>query len=410
MVGVFERAFTVAKVFRAEKHNTSRHLLEITQLDGEMGFIEDYDEVLQVVEQAVRDIFKYLHENYSHELKLWDVELPKLPDGRFPKVKVKEALKIIEKRLKKSAKRDELDVDPEDEREIAKWAMEKYGSEVLWLLNFKNDKNFYTWNNPEDKDESLSYDLVCRGLEWLSGTHRIHKYDILLERFLKQGLKPQNYEHYLQAFKYGIPSEAGFSFGLERMTQQIFKLENIREATLFPSDLKRIAGAKIQSGPVKGEDLIVDKIREVLNNRGIKFDFFEHEATVTSEDAARVRGTKPEEGVKALILKDKKMNGGDENIMVCLPGNARIDMKKLEKITGGKYSFETPEEIKEKFGLEVGGVPPFGSILGLRTYFDKAVLSEKYSSFNCGSKYKSIRMESKDLVDVVSPEVVEIMQ
>ena len=405
MLGVFERAFTVSKVFRAEKHNTSRHLMEITQLDGEMGFISDYDEVLQVVEQTVKDIFEFLHANYSRELKLWGVKLPKLPEGRFPKVKVKEALKIIEKRLDKNAKRDELDVDPEDEREIAKWAFEKYGSEVLWLLNFKKDKNFYTWNNPDDKDESLSYDLVCRGLEWLSGTHRIHKYDVLLERFLKQGLKPQHYEHYLQAFKYGIPSEAGFSFGLERMTQQIFKLENIREATLFPSDLKRIAGAKIHAEVVKGEDLIVNKIREILSNRHIEFNFFEHEATVTSDDAARVRGTKPEEGVKALILKNKK---NDENIMVCVPGNARIDIKKLEKLTVGKYSFETPEEIKEKFGLEVGGVPPFGNILGLRTYFDKSVLEEEYSSFNCGSKYKSIRMLSKDLVEVVGPEIVEI--
>jgi len=245
MVGAFERAFTVTPVFRAEKHNTTRHLMEITQMDGEMGFIENYDEVLEVIESVVRKILESIGEKNKTELDLWQATLPKLPEGRFPKVKVKEALKIIEERTGRSSNREELDLDPEDEREIAKWALEKYNSDFLWLLNFKKDKNFYTWNNPEDNDESLSFDLECRGLEWLSGTHRIHDYEKLLENMKKQGLSLEHYEHYLEAFKYGIPSEAGFSLGLERMTQQIFELKNIREATLFPSDLDRIAGQRI---------------------------------------------------------------------------------------------------------------------------------------------------------------------
>lgn len=248
MVGAFERVFTVTPVFRAEKHNTTRHLMEITQMDGEMGFIEDYDEVLQVIERVVRKILKNIAEKNKAELDLWQATLPKLPEGRFPKVKVKEALKIIEERTGKSSKRSELDLDPEDEREIAAWALEKYNSDFLWLLNFKKDKNFYTRNNPEDGDESLSFDLECRGLEWLSGTHRINDYEKLLENMKKQGLSLEHYEHYLEAFKYGIPSEAGFSLGLERMTQQIFELKNIREATLFPSDLDRLAGQRLSKG------------------------------------------------------------------------------------------------------------------------------------------------------------------
>jgi nondiscriminating aspartyl-tRNA synthetase len=245
MVGVFEKVFTITPVFRAEKHNTTRHLMEITQMDGEMGFIESYEEVLEVVESVVRDIFSYLEENHKTDLELWDAGLPKLPEGEFPRVKVKEALRIIEERTGKTVQRPELDLDPEDEREIAKWALEKYNSDFLWLLNFKKDKNFYTWNDKENPDESLSYDLECRGLEWLSGTHRIHNYEILFQRMKDQGLSLEHYEHYLEAFKYGIPSEAGFSLGLERMTQQIFGLKNIREATLFPSDLGRIAGQRI---------------------------------------------------------------------------------------------------------------------------------------------------------------------
>ncbi len=244
MTGIFERVFTIGTVFRAEKHNTIRHLMEITQLDGEMGFIDDYDEVLVVIEQVTRDIFGYLEKNFKKELDLWKVTLPKLPEGRFPKLKIKEAHKIIEERTGKSAKREELDMDPEDEKEIAKYIFEKFGTDFLWLLNFKKDKNFYTWNNPDDPDESLSYDLECRGLEWLSGTHRIHIYEKLVENMKKQGLSGDDAKHYLQAFQYGMPSEAGFSFGLERMTKQIFGFNNIREATLFPSDLNRVAGAR----------------------------------------------------------------------------------------------------------------------------------------------------------------------
>lgn len=256
MVGVFERVFTIAKVFRAEKHNTTRHIMEVVQMDGEMGFIKSYDEVLVVIEKVVRDILGYLQGNCKYELELHNVELPKLPTDSFPKVKVKEALKIIEERTGKSAERDELDLEPEDEREIAKWALEKFQSDFVWLLNFKKDKNFYTWNNvvggaagvteqTADADESLSYDLECRGLEWLSGTHRIHNYEKLLENLKRQGLNPEHYVHYLDAFKYGIPSEAGFSFGLERVTKQIFNFENIREATNFPCDLNRVAGYPI---------------------------------------------------------------------------------------------------------------------------------------------------------------------
>lgn len=244
MIGAFERVFTVTPVFRAEKHSTTRHIIELTQLDGEMAFIESYHDVMAVVEQVMRDIIEHLGKKCSKELALHKVELPKIPKQPIPKIKVKEALAIIEKRTGKSAKREELDVDPEDERELGKWALEEHNSDFLWLINFKKDKNFYTWNDPDNPDESLSYDLLFRGLELLSGTHRIHLYDKLVDNMEKQGLNKKYFNHFLQAFKYGMPSEGGFSFGLERLTQQVFQLKNIRQATLFPSDLKRIAGAK----------------------------------------------------------------------------------------------------------------------------------------------------------------------
>ncbi|MBD3280165.1 aspartate--tRNA(Asn) ligase [Candidatus Dojkabacteria bacterium] len=405
MVGVFERVFTIAKVFRAEKHNTSRHIMELTQLDGEMGFIETFDEVLDVVEIVVRDILELIESERGDEIKSLGIELPKVPEGKFPKVKVKEIFTIVEERTGKGVKREELDLEPDDEREIGKWALEEHGSDFVWVLNFKANKNFYTWDNPEDTEESLSFDLVCRGLEWLSGTHRIHEYELLLERLKKQGLTSENFDHYLQAFKYGMPSEAGFSLGLERMTQQICQLSNIREATLFPSDLKRIAGEKIKREVVKGEENVVAKIREILDKRGVKYEYKEHEPTPTSEDSAKVRGTSIEEGVKALILKGQQ---DGENIMVCLPGHKKIDMKKLALLTGQRYSFEDPKVIKDKWGLIIGGVPPFGNILGLETFFDDDVLEQERAAFNCGTQTQSITMKSQDLVDTADGLVVDL--
>lgn len=242
MVGVYERVFTISPVFRAEKHNTSRHIMEITQMDAEMGFIEDYDEILQVAEQIVRDIIELLQKEYKEELAICKVTLPQIPIKRFPKIKVKEAFKIIENRINKSSQRDELDLDPEDEIEISKWANEIYNSDFVWILNFKKDKNFYTQNNPDDPEESLSFDLLSRGLELLSGTFRINNYHELVENMKKHGITLKYYRQYLDAFKYGMPKEGGFSFGLERMTQKFLNLSNIREATLFPTDLDRIAG------------------------------------------------------------------------------------------------------------------------------------------------------------------------
>jgi len=366
MVGVFERAFTISPVFRAEKHNTSRHIMELTQMDGEMGFIETYDEVLEVVEQVVRDMLLYLEQNNQNDLSLWKAEMPKLPQGKFPKLKVKEALKIIEERTGKSSQREELDLDP------------------------------------EDAEESLSFDLECRGLEWLSGTHRIHKYELLLERLRKQGLKEEHYEHYLQAFKYGMPSEGGFSLGLERITKQILQLENVREATLFPSDLKRIAGAKRQHAVISGGKAISEAIRKKLDSLSIEYNFLEHEPTPTSEDAARVRGISMNEGAKALILKMKKSG---KNVMAVIPGDKKSDMKKIAEIVGEAVEFENPEVIKEKYGIEIGGVPPFGGLLGLRVLVDEGVGKNEKVAFNCGERTCSIIMKSEDFLEAVDGEV-----
>lgn len=402
MVGVFERAFTVSTVFRAEKHNTSRHIMELTQMDGEMGFIESYDEVLDVVETVVRRIITTIDSDFKNELQMWGATVPKLPEGNFPRLKVKEALKIIEERTGRSAQREELDLDPEDEREICRYILEKYNSDFMWLLNFKKDKNFYTWNNPEDADESLSFDLECRGLEWLSGTHRIHKYDKLKERLLNQGLKEEHYEHYLQAFEFGMPSEAGFSFGLERLTQQIFGFSNIREATLFPTDLKRIAGAKRHQEIIHGGKNISEAIKGLLKSRGVNFEFLEHEDSPTSEGSAALKGIELSNIVKSIMLRGKKTG---LNYLVAISGDRKVNMKSVAEFVGEPVEMEKPEVVLERYGVRVGGVPPFGKFMGMKVLVDEGVNRAKNVTFSAGESTISVTMGKDNFLECLDGEV-----
>jgi len=405
MVTAFERAFCVGTVFRAEKHNTTRHIMEVTQMDAEMGFIDNYDEAMEVAENVIRDIVTAINEQFVEVFKLYEVEPTRVPAGRFPKIKVRDAHELIEKRLKKSAKREDLDVDPEDEREVSKWASEEFKSDFVWLVNFKNNKNFYTWDNPETADESLSFDLLYRGLEVLSGTHRIHDYEKLHERFQKQGLTEAYYEHYFQSFKYGMPSEAGFSFGLERLTMKLFDLANIREATLFPTDLKRVAGANRVKENVKGGQEVVARIRKILDSRAIKYKFEEHKAVRTSEEAAALRNTPLSSGAKALILVGKKTGN---HFMAVVPGDKKIAMSAITEKVGEKVEFEKPDVILDKYGILVGGVPPFGNVLGMNVFMDKAVAENKEVSFNAGLQTCSITMKGGELAEVTEAEVGEL--
>lgn len=407
MVGVFERAFTITPVFRAEKHNTTRHIMELTQMDAEMGFIESYHEIMAVAEKTIRDIVATVVAEYAQVFQEYGVALPQVPEKPFPKIKVKEALAIIEARTGKSAVREELDLDPEDEREMSKWALEEHGSDFLWVINFKANKNFYTWDDPQNADESLCFDLEFRGLEMLSGTHRIHLHEQLLERFKKEGLTEEHYEHYFQAFKYGMPSEGGFSFGLERLTMKLFELKNIREATLFPADLKRIAGANRIKEKVVGEHAVVEKIKKLLDSRAIKYHFEEHEVVRTSEEAAALRGTSLSSGAKALILVGKKTGN---HAMVVIPGDKKLALSAVTEKIGEKMEFEKPETILAEYGIKVGGVPPFGNLLGMRLLMDTGVAKNSQISFNAGKQTCSIHMSGKDLAEVTDAEVGEFAQ
>lgn len=239
MVGVFERVFTVNKTLRAEPSVTTRHLTEVTTLDAEMGFINSWEELMDLAEYTIKYIFERVERECAGEMLMFDTSTPRVSE-RIPRIKLREAQEIIFKRTGRD-NRSEPDLEPEDEREICRWAMEEKGSELVFVTHYPTRKRpFYTMEDPQDIDYTLSFDLLGRGTEWLTGGQRITDLDRLKQKASERGIDLERSKLYLQAFEYGMPPEGGWSFGSERIVMHILGLSNIREASAFPRDMERV--------------------------------------------------------------------------------------------------------------------------------------------------------------------------
>ena len=239
MVGVFERVFTVNKTLRAEPSVTTRHLAEVTTLDAEFGFIESWQDLMDEAEYVMRYIFERLDRECMDELMLYGVSTPKISKP-IPKIKMRDAQELIFERTGVDH-RNEPDLSPEDEKEIYKWVMEKHNSELVFVTHYPTKKRpFYTFPDPDGPEYTLSFDLIGKGVEWLTGGQRINDLNHLIKNANERGIDLERSELYLQAFKYGMPPEGGWSFGSERITQGILGLSNVREASLFPRDMERV--------------------------------------------------------------------------------------------------------------------------------------------------------------------------
>ena len=238
MLSPFERVFAVTRAYRAEPSITTRHLSEYSSLDAEMAFIDSWEELMDVCEKLIKDIFKAVNKNCQKELKKFKTEIPQVK--KIPRLKMREAQEIIYQRTKRD-NRKEPDLEPEDEKEISKWAQEKHNSDLVFITHYPTSKRpFYTYQDPEDEKFTLSFDLLFRGLEIVTGGQRINNYEKLIKNIEKWGNKKEDFSFYLQAFKFGMPPEGGFCIGGERIVKQMLNLKNIREATLFPRDMNRI--------------------------------------------------------------------------------------------------------------------------------------------------------------------------
>ncbi len=238
MVGVYERVFEIAPVFRAEKHDTARHLNEYTSVDFEMGYISSFEDLMQMETEMLQTVMQFLKENVADELELLQARLPEA--GKIPAISFREAKEWIAKKYNRAIT-DELDFEPEEEKLLCKLIEEETGSEFVFVTHYPSKKRpFYAMDNPENPKETLSFDLLFRGLEVTTGGQRIHTYEEQVHKLTARGMNPELFESYLMMHKYGMPPHGGLGLGLERFTGRLLKLENVRYATLFPRDIHRL--------------------------------------------------------------------------------------------------------------------------------------------------------------------------
>ena len=240
-VGIFERVFEIAPCYRAEKHNTSRHLNEFISLDVEMGFIHGQEEVMELEMNLLRHITKAVTEKCTHELQLLDAQLPCLP-AKVPAYRLSEVHELLFNENLTPDHRGEDDMAPEEERAICKYAKEKFGSDYVFITHFPAEhRAFYAMNDPEDPSLTLSYDLLMCGIEITSGGQRIHNEADYRKKMVERGMNPDNFKFYLDTFHNGMPPHGGFAIGLERITSCFLGIANVKEASMFPRDINRIA-------------------------------------------------------------------------------------------------------------------------------------------------------------------------
>ena len=238
MVGVYERVFEIAPVFRAEKHDTSRHLNEYTSVDFEMGYIRSFTEIMETETAMLRYTMEFLKENYKEELDLLNVDLPEITE--IPKIKFKEAKELVAATYAREI-RDYEDFEPEEEKLLCEIMKKKTGSELVFVTHYPSVKRpFYAMESRENPEETLSFDLLFRGLEVTTGGQRIHSYREQVEKMKHRGMTVELFESYLMMHQYGMPPHGGLGLGLERFTSKLLGQDNVRYASLLPRDIHRV--------------------------------------------------------------------------------------------------------------------------------------------------------------------------
>ena len=238
MVGVFDRVFETGPVFRAEKHNTRRHLNEYTSLDFEMGYIHSFLDICAMETGFLQYTMNLLEKEYSKELKLLNITLPDVE--KIPYVRFDEAKRLVSEKYNRKI-RNPFDLEPEEEELIGKYFKEEYNADFVFVTHYPSKKRpFYAMDDPEDTRYTLSFDLLYHGLEITTGGQRIHDLSMLEEKIQGKGMTEEGLEQYLDAFRFGMPPHGGLGIGLERLTMQLLGEDNVREACLFPRDMSRL--------------------------------------------------------------------------------------------------------------------------------------------------------------------------
>ena len=238
MVGVFDRVFETGPVFRAEKHNTKRHLNEYTSLDFEMGYIDSFEEIMAMETGFLQYAVELLEKDYAKELAILKVQLPKV--DKIPAVRFDKAKELVSEKYNRKI-RNPFDLEPEEEALIGKYFKEEYDADFVFVTHYPSKKRpVYAMDDPEDTRYTLSFDLLFHGLEITTGGQRIHDYQALCDKLAARGMETEGMEEYLDTFKHGMPPHGGLGIGLERLTMQLLGEDNVRETCLFPRDMNRL--------------------------------------------------------------------------------------------------------------------------------------------------------------------------
>ncbi len=238
MVGVFERVYEIGPVFRAEKHNTTRHLNEYIGLDFEMGYIDSFQDVMEMEAGFLKRAVKLLAEEYSADLDRLGVELPQV--DQIPVCRFDEAKRLAAEKYHRPI-RDPYDLEPEEEVNIGRYFKEEFDADFVFVTHYPVKKRpFYAMDDPDDPRYTLSFDLLFRGMEVTTGGQRIHDYDQQVAKMKAKRMNPDEFQSYLMIHKHGMPPHGGLGIGLERLTMKLCGLDNVRYASLFPRDLSRL--------------------------------------------------------------------------------------------------------------------------------------------------------------------------
>lgn len=238
MVGVYDRVYEIGAVYRAEKHDTSRHLNEYMGLDFEMGYIEDFSEIMEMETKMIQRMMSHLELNYKNELSLLNVALPKVKE--IPTITFMEAKNRIGSTYNREIK-DYYDFEPEEEKLLYEIIKKETGNDFVFVTHYPTAKRpFYAMEDSNNQEVTLSFDLLFRGLEVTTGGQRIHDYNQQIEKMRVRGMDPGLFESFLMIHKYGMPPHGGLGMGLERFTMCLLGRNNVRETSLFPRDIKRL--------------------------------------------------------------------------------------------------------------------------------------------------------------------------
>ncbi|MCL5407595.1 MAG: aspartate--tRNA(Asn) ligase [Patescibacteria group bacterium] len=239
MVGAFERVFEIGPVFRAEPHFTTRHINEYISLDAEMGFIESDEDIRKEINVVLQKMFQIINSEGKHYLEFLGTTINEVP-LEIPSIKLAEAKKIIKEKYNHEVSQD-TDIDPEGEKLICKYAKEKWNSDFIFVTHYPwKDRPFYTMPADDKQNETLGFDLLYKKMEIITGGQRIHSYTQLVENMKLKKIDSKGMEFYLETFKSAMPPHGGWAIGSERLIQLILNLSTVKEASLFPRDVKRL--------------------------------------------------------------------------------------------------------------------------------------------------------------------------